>query len=416
MRFRRAGFAALAALLSACGSGQERAATPADPARYVFAWAYDVDERTDDTNFLAVIDVDSSSPTYATVVATMPTHMIGGMPHHTEQMAPPNGWPLFANAFHAGRTFLLDLNDPLGPRIAGEAVGVPGHHMPHSYYRLSDGRVLATLQFGPDSVAGRPGGVALFDADGSLLRISSSRDGAFDGAPIRTYSGDISEATDRAITTSSPMEDERTADVVQLWRLSDLTLLRTLQLPELPGDSTHHYPFEVRFLPDGGQAVLNTWYCGFYLLTGLAGDSPAIERVASPEHPHYNGCGVPLLIGHWWIMPIESTHEIIVYDVTDPRAPRAVHTLAADSSFVPHWTSRDPGSDRLVFPTEAHDDARILIARFDSITGRLAWVESFRDPVSGRLGVSLNRAEWPHGATGPAAPHGVVFGGGRPRS
>lgn len=416
MCFRGACAAALGVLLSGCAAEQEPAAAPPDPARYVFAWAYDVDGRSGDTNFLAVIDADASSPTYATVVATMPTQMLGGMPHHTEQMAPPAGLPLFANAFHAGRTFLLDLDDPLVPRIAGEAAEVPGYHMPHSYYRLSDGRVLATLQFGPDSVAGRPGGVALFAADGSLQRTSSSRDAAFGGAPIRTYSADISEATDRAVTTSSAMDDERTADVVQLWRLSDLTLLRTLRLPELPADTTHHYPFEVRFLADGDRAVLNTWYCGFYLLTGLTGESPAIERVASPDHPRSNGCGVPLLIGHWWIMPIESTHEIVVYDVSDPRAPRAVHTLATDSTFVPHWTSRDPGSDRLVFPTEAHGDARILIARFDSISGRLAWDESFRDPASGRLGVSLKREEWPHGTTGPAAPHGVVFGSGRPRS
>jgi hypothetical protein len=415
MSLKAACRAALATLVVACAPEPQAATAPLEPARYIFAWAYDIDERAEDTNFLAVIDADPLSATYATVVATMPTRMIGGMPHHTEQIAPPNGWPLFANSFHAGRTFLLDLNDPLAPRIAGEAAVVPGYHMPHSFYRLSDGRVLATLQFGDDSVAGRPGGVALFAADGSLLRTASSRDDAFAGAPIRTYSADISEATDRAITVSSPMGTERTADVIQLWRLSDLTLLRTLPLPVMTADTSYHYPFEVRFLPGGGEAVLNTWYCGFYHLDGVDGDSPTIERVASPDHPRYNGCGVPLLIGHWWIMPIESTHEIVVYDVSDPRRPRHVHALSTDSTFVPHWSSRDPGSDRLVFPTESPDDARILLARFDSITGALAWDDSFRDPASDRLGVSLRRDEWPHGATGPAAPHGVVFGGGRPR-
>lgn len=400
----------------ACAPRPDAASTRPDPARYLFAWAYDVDERAEDTNFLAVIDADSSSATYATVVATMPTRMVGGMPHHTEQMAPTHGWPLFANSFHAARTLLVDLNDPLAPRIAGEAADVPGYHMPHSFYRLADGRVLTTLQFGADSVPGKPGGVALFAADGSLLRVASSRDPAFAGAPIRTYSADIAEATDRAITTSSPMDSERTANVVQLWRLSDLTLLRTLALPTMTADTSSYYPFEVRFLPGGREAILNTWYCGFYHLSGLTGDTPAIERVASPDHPRHNGCGVPLLIGHWWIMPIESTHEIVVYDVSDPRQPRRASTLSADTTFVPHWSSRDPGSDRIVFPTEAHGDARILIARFDSTSGRLSWDTSFRDPASDRLGVTLKRDVWPHGATGPAAPHGVVFGSGRPRS
>ena len=39
----------------------------------------------------------------ATVVATVPTGMVGGMPHHTEQVMPQHDWALFANAFHAGR-------------------------------------------------------------------------------------------------------------------------------------------------------------------------------------------------------------------------------------------------------------------------------------------------------------------------
>jgi hypothetical protein len=402
----------LLVLALACGPRVEPTAAPAEPARYLFAWAYDLDERKEDTNFLAVIDADSASPTYATVVATVPSGMVGGMPHHTEQMLPPNGWPLFANAHHAGRTFLLDLNDALAPRIAGEAEPVPGHHMPHSFYRLADGRVVATVQFGPDSVPGKPGGLALFSPDGKLLQHASARDPAFPGAPIRTYAGDVSEPADRVITTSSPMDMERTAHVLQLWRLSDLSLIRTLPLPEA-ADTMWYYPFEVRFLQRGAEAFLNTYYCAFYHVTGLDGEAPRVERVFALDHPKATGCGVPLLIGHWWIMPVESTREILVLDLSDPARPRLAGSLATDSSFVPHWSSRDPGSDRLVFPTEAPADARLLVARFDSTTGRLAWDESFRDPVTGRLGVSLRRDKWPHGATGPAAPHGDVFGGGR---
>jgi hypothetical protein len=399
-------------LALACTQGAEQAPAP-EPARYLFAWAYDVDEREGDTNFLAVIDADSSSPTYATVIATVPSGMVGGMPHHTEQMMPPNGWPLFANAFHAGRSFLLDLSDPFHPRIAGEAEAVPGYHMPHSHYRLSDGRVVATLQFGDDGEPGKPGGLALFDADGKVLQTASSRDPEWPGAPIRTYSGDVSEASDRILTTSSPMDYERSADVMQLWRLSDLTLLKTLAVPPSSTDTLSHYPFEVRFLPGGAEALMNTYYCALYYLSGLDSDAPRIERTLALDFPRQNGCGVPLLIGHWWIIPVEAAHQIVVFDVSDPSRPRQIQALDTDSTFRPHWSSRDPGSDRLVFPTEAHGDARILIARFDSTTGRLSWDESFRDPRTQQLGVSLKREDWPHGSHGPAAPHGVVFGNGR---
>ena len=47
-----------------------------------------------------------------------------------------------------------------------------------------------------------------------------------------------------------------------------------------------------------------------------------------------------------------------------------------------------------------------------STSGSLSLDERFRDPGSGRPGVSFERAEWPHGRTGAARPHGSVFGPG----
>lgn len=402
----RKALVALALLLGCTPTPQDNVTTR--PGRYLFAWAYHVGVHNEHSNFLAVIDADSTSPTYATIVATLPTGIAGGMPHHTEMTMPPNGWPLFANAF-GGSTALFDLSDPLTPRIVGVADSVPRFAMPHSHYRLADGRVLATLQFSTDSLPGKAGGLALFSADGKFLRSANSTDSTFPGAAIRTYSGDVSETADRVITTSSPMDDERTADVMQLWRLSDLKLLRTIAMPEVPTDTMWHYPFEVRFLGNGKEALMNTYYCAFYHLTGLDGTSPAITRVHALDFPANTGCGVPLLIGHWWIMPVQTAHQYLVFDIADPEHPRQVQAFATDTSFAPHWSARDLGSNRVVFPTEAPNDARILIARFDSIAGRLSWDESFRDPATGRLGVSLKRTVWPDGATTPAAPHGVVF-------
>jgi len=392
-----------------------RTETVARPAPYLFAWAYDQDAREGDTNFLAVIDADPTSATYGQVVATAPLGSVGGMPHHTEQAMPPDGLPLFASAYEAGRVYLFDLRDPLQPQLAAEADSVPGYRMPHSFVRLDDGSVLATVQFGAGTLPGDPGGLAHFTADGHLLATRSSADSTFAGAAIRTYALDVAPGIDRVVTTSSPMEDVRTADVVQLWRLSDLTLLRTIAIPESPSDSAWRYPFEVRVLADGQSALINTYYCGFYLLTGMDGDAPAIERVLALEHPKYIGCSVPLIIGDYWIMPVSGAREVLVFDIRDPRHPRQVGVLTdADSTYVPHWSARDPGSDRILLPSGADADPRILIARFDSTTGALTWDETFRDPATGRLGVTLDRADWPHGATGPATPHGVVFGeGGR---
>jgi hypothetical protein len=130
------------------------------------------------------------------------------------------------------------------------------------------------------------------------------------------------------------------------------------------------------------------------------------------ERGLYKGCSVPVLFDRYWIMPVSLLREIVVLDITDPRHPREVHSLTVDSTFEPHWAARDPLSDRIVIPSQADGDPRILIARFDSTTGRLRWDERFRDPTTGQLGVSMKREAWAHGATGPATPHGIVFGSG----
>ena len=416
--------------LAACSGGEQPApgAAAADSARgsYIYVFAGDaqqmhahlghsgggqaptLDSSGTATDFLAVIDADSTSPTYAQIVATVPAGVTGMMPHHTEMVMPPGGRTLFANAFMAGRTYRFDFADPRRPRIAGTLDSVAGLRRPHSYARLAAGNVVATFQFGDSTVDGNPGGIALLSPDGTVLRTASSADPAFPGAPIRTYSLDVSEASDRIVTTSTPMGPWESADVVQVWRLSDLSLVKTLALPKTSPDSTSSYPFEVRFLSDGKSAILNTYNCGIYHLSGLDGDSPMLEPVLALPNPQHIGCGVPLLVGHWWILPIPSTHEFVVYDVSDPRAPRRHSVLQADSSFASHWMSREPGTDRIVVTVEEQVPS-VRLVRFDSTTGTLRWDESFRDRPDGPPGVRFDRTEWPHGKAGTALPHGAIF-------
>jgi hypothetical protein len=383
---------------------------------YIYVFAGDDDKRAGDSDFLGVIDADPASPGYARVVATAPIHAVGTMPHHLELTMPGNGQWLFANGFMSGRVFLFDLTNPLMPRVAATVDSIPGFAKPHSFWRLPDGRVVATIQYGDGKRPGNPGGVALLGPQGGVLKTASSADPMFPDLPIRTYSLDVSPATDRFITTSSPMDEVPSADVVQLWRLSDLSLLRTLRLPATPGDSTFRYPFEVRFLPGDSTAFLNTWSCGFFFLSELNTAVPRIEQVLSLPQPRNHGCGVPLLVGRYWIMPIARAHEYLVLDIADPRHPRSASALTTDTAYYPHWLAREPHSSRLVL-TSDEGDHRVLLATFDSVRGTLSWDSTFRDPGTKRLGVDFDRASWPHGASGPAMPHGAVFGvsdAGRP--
>jgi hypothetical protein len=204
------------------------------------------------------------------------------------------------------------------------------------------------------------------------------------------------------------MDSERTAHVVQVWRLSELSLLKTLLVPGIPGDSVEHYPFEVRTLSDGRTVFLNTYNCGFYRITDLDQAEPRIELVLSMREPRRIGCSVPVLAGDFWVMPIAYSHQLVTLDLSDPAHPKEVSRLPTDSTFFPHWLSPDPGSDRLIVTEQGDGPPRLLMARLDPASGQLSWDARFRDDSS-RPGVSFDRARWPNGLSGMAMPHAALF-------
>jgi hypothetical protein len=357
-------------------------------------------------DFAAVLDADPASPKYGSLLASVDAGAPGQMAHHTE-ITLPGDRLLFANDFMAGKIFLLDLANRLAPRVVRRIDSIPGYRQPHSFVRLPSGNVIASLQFGNGSIPGDPGGLAEFDPSGQLVRTVSSADSAFPRARIRTYGVTALPAIDRLVTTSSPMDTERVADVVQIWRLSDLKLLRTLATPPLAGDSVQQLPFEVRPLADGRSAFLNTYYCGFYLLTNLESDAPQIRLVHSL--PGRVGCSVPTIVGNRWVMPVAYDHSVVALDLTDPAHPVESSVLRSDSTFLPHWSSADAAGDRIVIVGQDDGEARVMMARLDRATGKLSWDERFRDSGSTRAGVSFARTSWPHGTVPNAMPHGAIF-------
>jgi hypothetical protein len=59
----------------------------------------------------------------------------------------PDGGLLFANDHQSGRTVVIDLKDPLHPRIHAAFGDLAGFSHPHSFLRLPNGHVLASFQF-----------------------------------------------------------------------------------------------------------------------------------------------------------------------------------------------------------------------------------------------------------------------------
>ncbi|HEX2721654.1 MAG TPA: hypothetical protein VHM24_01950 [Gemmatimonadaceae bacterium] len=379
----------------------------AKPSRYVYVWAGTGGKKTTGISSLVVIDADPKSAKYGTVIEAVTVDSAGSSPHHTEFELPRSG-PYFVSDYGASKAFMIDFSNPAKPRSAGQTAPPPTGHMMHSFARTPQGNVLATVQHGDMSVEGHPGGLVELNGAGKVVRYASSQDPAFPGAHIRTYAVTTLPKIDRIVTTSSPMDDEVTADVVQVWRMSDLKLLKTMPVPQIAGDSTHRYPFEVRTLADGKTVMLNTYYCGFFTITGIEKD-PKVERVMTLPQPGNIGCAVPIIAGKFMLMPIAYGHRYATIDISNPARPVEVSSVAMDSTFFPHWIARDPNSDRIIVTDQGDGPPMVMLGRFDAKTGKLTWDERFKDPGASKPGVSFLNVNWPNGVKGKATPHGAVF-------
>lgn len=403
---------ALAALVMAVLAAVPTADAQQVSAPYLYVWAGDGDKQESD--FLAVIDVRPGSSTYARVVSTLPVAEKGTVPHHTEHQLEIDR-VLFANGFGAGRTYRFDLSVPAEPRLLGSFTELGGYSFPHSFVRLANGNLLATFQGrGPDDIP--PGGLVELDREGRFIRGTVARAAGFDSTQMRPYSLAVLPTIDRVVSTSTDMRGDGGAHL-QIWRLSDLALLQTIELPATTagdghahegapnrkGEDHHLFPGEPRTLADGRTVLLATFTCGFYRVTGIDGPAPRVEFLRAFAGMN---CAVPILAGSFWIQTIPDEHALMVLDVRESAHPREISRVTFDSTFKPHWMAYDESGSRLVVNDGR---ARMYLVALDQRTGRLAIDSAFRDSAATVPGITFDRAGWPHGATGPAAPHGSVF-------
>ncbi len=374
---------------------------------YLYVWAGA--ENEGDSDFLAVLDADPASPRYGEILASVPVGLRGGA-HHSEHVMPP-GDTLFVNSFTGGATFLVDVSDPMAPTVASSFREMGEFTYPHTFERLPNGNVLATFQtLGEGNQA--PGGLVELDPAGGFVRGSLAADPA--DPELRAYSATPIPALDRVVSTTSDMFMEAMGTSFQVWRLSDLRLLQTVRLPEGPRGYEHRDPAEVRLLPDSSTAIMTTFTCAMYLLHGLDSDEPWAELVHTLPWEDYatDECGIPLTRGRYWVQTYANSagSALISMDISDPSAPRVVDELRMEDAWWPHWISMEPEGDRIVLTSSTGaTQHRVLIVHLDPETGALELDSSFRDPDSLAPGVSFERESWPHGAAGPALPHGAVF-------
>ena len=393
-------FALIACLAASSVHSQEHAAV----GHYLFAWTGDVEQKGND--FLAVIDAEPSSPAYGHLVTTLATDQQTKQVHHTEYSMPASGM-LFANDHLAGRTFIFDVRDPLHPKTAASFTDAGGFMHPHSYLRLPNGHVLATFQHSHhdmnEDTLSKSGGLVEIDDAGTVIRSSSSADPAFPQALLTPYSLVVLPDKDRVVSTNSSMHLEEVFHGVtyQVWRLSDLTLLKTSYFDMGENRYAHMSPEEPRLGPDGSVFV-QTLGCGIERITGVETGDPKAQLVYTFPGSF---CGVPTIVDHYLIQSVRVNHSVIVLDIANAAKPVEVSRVKIGNTFNPHWTGWDATTKRVVV---TGSEARLYLLKFNPATGILSMDDGFHD-TDGRPGFDFADRDWPHGWKGSGLPHGVVF-------
>ncbi|MDX1403497.1 MAG: selenium-binding protein SBP56-related protein [Woeseiaceae bacterium] len=370
--------------------------------QYLFVWTADADGQ--DSDFVAVLDADPNSSSYGEVRTTIEV----GYParaHHSEHRMPADA-QLFVNGYSSGRSYIVDLRDPLNPGLVKEFTGFADFAYPHSFERLPNGNVIATFQ----KVKGEPertGGIVELTPSGEYLRSASA---AVEGMPeIRPYSLLPLADRDLLVMTASDMEEQVIADSIQIWRLSDLTLLHTLRLPPGPEGYEHEHPAEPRIMADGETILVNTFSCGLYQLHDVESDKPRVDHIYTFEMVDRSiipdTCSLAVTFGRFWVQTVPSRHGLVTLDLSDPANPREVAYLFLGDGVYPHWMALEPNERRIVLTGFGEMRHSVRMISVDPDTGQLAVDRAFGNGGA----TSFAGPDWPHGSSGAAVPHGSVF-------
>ena len=152
----------------------------------------------------------------------------------------------------------------------------------------------------------------------------------------------------------------------QMFRLSDLKLLSTEVLDPGDGQFGQINPEEALRGPDGAVCIQTTG-CGVERVTDLADAHPKSHLVY--QFPG-SMCGVPSLVSHYWIQPVQVLHAVVVLDLAAPGGPKEISRVVLDGVTLPHWSGYDARTHRLAVTGYAEE--RLFMLQFDPATGALS--------------------------------------------
>jgi len=415
-------------LLSACNRHPEAIFT-GEP--HLLVWAGDADRQNAD--FLALIDADPTSETYGKVLRTYPVRSRGNEPHAFSPARADRR--VFGTGLLSNRIFLFDLQKPLVARLLHVDEGGPGRGLsaPAESVSLPNGHVVvacpdrAGYRGDPREVVGAGGGLVEFDADGQFVQEVSANDPEAQGLVIAPFG--ITLAGNRLITTNNghgwaaTSKLERMPGIsVQIWRSNELKLLKTIILEAGPRGEENLAPLAPRAAHRGPMVYVNTDLGGgLYASDSVTTAYPGFRLVFDFGQGSLPGGAAVTPDDRYYVTALTGRGRVVSLDLADPYNPKPVSNVKLDGGGEggagPHHLAMGADGTRVAVSdytasvpgrTQEGDHRRHMV-RIDPATGRLRLDTAFRDEATGAVGVDFNRTTWPHGATGPARPAGLLF-------
>ena len=430
------GVLALGVLASGCPGGRGEA--PFEP--YLVVWAGDADRK--DTDFLAVVNANPSSRKYGKVLATVPVRSRGNEPQELNDGFRYDG-RVFASGVLGNRVFTFDLRDPEAPKLAGVTeLGDRRYWAPRGIVSLPGGRVAVACpdrarHLGlPREVTGAPGGLVELDANGRLVREVSAGSEESRGYVIAPSGGTMAPAAKVLITTSDAhgysvsAQGERVPGItVQLWKTANLSLKRTVVLDAGPRGEENLGPVVPRAMRRKPIVYVNTHEGGaLYVSDSIGIEDPAFRLAFDFGAGSFPVGAAVTPNDRFYVTALSGKNQVVLLDVSAPLSPRLVSSVRLDRDPDPQskGAPRGGGPGGLAMasdgsriavadytvdvPTYRRDgDHRVYMLRLDAEAGQLRVDTAFRDETTDEVGIDFNRAKWPHGATGPARPRGLLF-------
>jgi hypothetical protein len=428
--------AAVVGLVLATGCAR-RGDEPPVSEPYLLVWAGDADRKNAD--FIAVIDAEPRSKTYGAVLKTYPVRSRGNEPQGLAGGARDDRMVL-ATGTLSGRLFAFDFRQPLAARLLGVEENGPSRRLwaPHAVAMLPNGHAVvacsdpARFHGTPRELLGAPGGLIEVDANGKLLREISAAEPSGRPFVVAPYGAAVSSSLGRLVTTSNAhgytptAVGERTPGItVQVWRLDDLTPLKTVVLPAGPRGEENLAPIAPRFARTKPFLFVDTELGGaLYVSDSVHMAESAFRLVFDFGAGSLPGEAALTPDDRFYVAALTGKNRLVSLDVNDPWSPKPVSAVRFDGGG--GGKSRGGGPRAIALSSDGRrvavsdysidvpgyfrdGDHRVYLVRLDPASGELRIDDAFRDELTGEVGVDFDRASWPHGASGPARPAGMVF-------